>query len=312
MCRAGLDCLTNLIANLGMIVNWKKVEGPSQILSFLGVEIDCVKRTLSLLPKKLAELKLLVKTWLGRHRCVKKELQSLIGKLNWAARVVQGGRTFLRNFINLLPNAKNAHHHIRLSKAARADLMWWDSALIIFHGYSPFLNDLPLPSCEFGSDASLIGGGAHFGSDWIYLNWERDFPAFKDSHINVLELKTVLESVKRWASLWSGCHICVRSDNSATVASINKGSSRSPDLLLLIQELFWLSVQYSFKLSASFIPGKINYLADRISRLDLLPQALDAYAMLSNFAGNIVPCKDHMSPRSFVFLQDRWNLACRR
>ena len=265
---------------------------------------------MSLLPKKLLELKLLVKSWIGKHRCTKKLLQSLIGKLNWAARVVQGGRTFLRNLINLLPSAKRSHHRLRLSKAARADLIWWDSALEIFHGYAPFLIDMPLPAYEFGTDASLVGGGAHFGSDWMYVNWDQDFPCLKDAHINILELKTVLEAVKRWAPLWSGLHICVRSDNSATVASINKGSSRSPELLSLIQELFWLSVEFSFKLSAFFIPGKVNYLADRISRLDVLPQALDAHSILSNFSGGIVPCVNHMSPRSFIWLQDQWRRAC--
>jgi hypothetical protein len=181
---------------------------------------------------------------------------------------------------------------------------------VIFHGYSPFIDDAPLPSYEFGTDACLVGGGAHFGRDGLYCNWASDFPYYVDSHINVLELKTVLESVKRWAPLWSGLHIRVRSDNSATVASINKGTSRSVDLLSPIQELFWLSVEFSFKLSASFVPGENNVLADRISRLHLLSQARDAHTLLSSSALEIVPCINHMTPSTFVLLQDLWRRAC--
>ena len=116
----------------------------------------------------------------------------------------------------------------------------------------------------------------------------------------------VLESIKRWGHSWGGAHIMVRSDNSATVASINKGTSRSPELLSLIQEIFWLSVQYSFRVSATFIPGINNTLADRISRLDSMPHAMEARQILSNFSDNIVLCKYHMTPLSFIHLQDLW------
>ena len=52
-CKAALACLVDLVQSLGFDVNWNKVEGPAPILSFLGVEINCVNRTLSLPAKKL-------------------------------------------------------------------------------------------------------------------------------------------------------------------------------------------------------------------------------------------------------------------
>ena len=160
-CDEALAVLIELVQSLGFEVAWNKVEGPASTLTFLGVEIDCVARTLSLPPDKLVKMKLLVEGWVGKHKVTKKSLQSLLGKLNWASRVVQGGRTFLRNLINLLPKARESHHYIRLSKAARLDILWWDKALVCFHGSSPFINDIPLPACVFASDACLEGGGAH-------------------------------------------------------------------------------------------------------------------------------------------------------
>jgi hypothetical protein len=206
-----------------------------------------------------------------------------------------------------LQKATESHHHIRISKAARADIFWWAGALDVFHGFSPFVCDIPVPSYSFASDACLSGGGAHFKQDWVYFKWSVDFPEFTEAHINVLKLKTVLESVKRWGHLWEGLHIWVVSDTSATVAAVNKGTSRSPDLLNLVHELFWLSVCHSFKLSASFIPGVENVFADRISRLDYFQEACEARLLLAGFSPSVIFCAKHMSPMTFLSLQDTWN-----
>ena len=58
-----------------------------------------------------------------------------------------------------------------------------------------------MPSFEYSMDACISGGGAHYGEDWFYLNWPLDCPEMVGLHINVLELKTVLESVKRWGGV---------------------------------------------------------------------------------------------------------------
>jgi hypothetical protein len=110
-CQAALDFLLELIPRLGLSVNFDKVSQPATTLSFLGVQIDCVARTLALPPDKLAEAKILVGNWNTKRRCKKKDLQRLIGKLSWCARVVCGGRTFLRNIINLMSSLKAPHHY---------------------------------------------------------------------------------------------------------------------------------------------------------------------------------------------------------
>jgi hypothetical protein len=91
--------------------------------------------------------------------------------------LVQGGRTFLRNVINLLPKAKFAHHFIRITAAAHSDIDWWVNGLEQFHGYSPFLDDIPVPSHVFSTDACLVGGGGFFAGDWFYVDWVRDIPS---------------------------------------------------------------------------------------------------------------------------------------
>ena len=48
------------------------------------------------------ELKHLLAQWLNKRACTKRELQSLVGKLQHASSVVRRGRTFLRRFLFFL------------------------------------------------------------------------------------------------------------------------------------------------------------------------------------------------------------------
>ena len=92
----------------------------------------------------------------------------------------------------------------------------------------------------------------------------------------------------------------------STVAAINKGTSRSSEMLVLIQELFWCSVSYDFKLSASYIPGKLNVISDRISRMHDKNAAWEVCELLyGEFVS--VNCFDHLSQRAFVSLQAEWS-----
>jgi hypothetical protein len=56
-CKSALDTMTDLVASLGLSINWKKVEGPSTSITFLGMHIDTVRRTMALPEEKLQEVK---------------------------------------------------------------------------------------------------------------------------------------------------------------------------------------------------------------------------------------------------------------
>jgi hypothetical protein len=173
----------------------------------------------------------------------------------------------------------------------------------------PFTCDIALPSFQFSTDACEIGGGAIFQGDWCYVAWNIDFPELRDKHINYLELKMVQVALEKWGHLLSGKHVKVFTDNMASVYSINKGSSRSEDLLAIIHQLFWLSVKYQLKLTASHIAGGLNIASDRVSRLHSIPEAMEAKSLLSD-SWEELECCGHMSNDSFCYLQDKWSVGC--
>ena len=66
---------------LGVPIASHKTEGPSLVLTFLGIEVDTDKLEIRLPPAKLHQLKAEIRSWSGRESCSKRELLSIIGKL---------------------------------------------------------------------------------------------------------------------------------------------------------------------------------------------------------------------------------------
>ena len=109
----GYDTLLVMLQKLGFQIYWDKVVPPTQQITLLGVNIDCVSKQLSLPDSKVQE----ICEWCGKKKATKHELQQLIGCLNWAVRLVRGGRTFLRRLINVMCSLKRKYHRIRLMAA---------------------------------------------------------------------------------------------------------------------------------------------------------------------------------------------------
>ena len=121
-CARDLNTLLSSFSRLGVPVATQKLEGPTMCLIFLGIEIDTMALQLHLPQAKQVELRALVSTWMGKRSCMKKELESLTGKLQHVCIVVKPGRSFLRRLFKLQAATKKSHHHIPLRGAVRSAL----------------------------------------------------------------------------------------------------------------------------------------------------------------------------------------------
>ena len=300
-CNTAYKELLCLLQSLGFTINWDKVVAPVQIITFLGVQINSVAMQLSLPPEKLQELRSILTTWQYKKKATKKDLQQLIGKLNWAARVVRGGRTFLRRLIDLMCTLKFKHYHVRLNASARADITWWANFISLFNGTARFLSSNSVPAAYLTSDACNSGGAAVYNQDWFYTNWDIDHPDFSNAHINIKELLAVLLAAKRWAWAWQNMHIVLYTDSTCAMFMINNGTSRNSIAMQLLRVLFWLSAIFNFKLTARHIQGKNNIASDYISRLDA---NLDWPARLASYHLDTHVFSQHMSHGCMLYLQD--------
>ncbi|XP_022808832.1 uncharacterized protein LOC111345815 [Stylophora pistillata] len=301
-CQQAYEALIKLLGELGFHINWDKAVGPCQRLPFLGIEIDTVRRQLTLPERKLCELRLLLSETTVKRSITKRDLQSLVGKLNYAARVVFGGWTFLRRMIDTVNHMQRPHHHVRINAQLREDLKWWTEFLDVFNGKTFFVDSEPVPTAEFSTDACPIGGGGFFQGDWFYVNWATNYPSLANVHINLQETFTVLLALERWEDQLRDRWTIVRTDNTTTLSAINKGTSRNPLAMQWLRELFWLSAKYNFRVTSRYIPTVAKTLADAISRLHDPAHCKLLVEKLISRPSNNLPCvtpAPHLSRNAF-------------
>ena len=311
-CFVAFTVLVDLLQKLGFTINWDKVVFPCQRLTFLGVLIDSVNRTVALPEDKLQNLRELLLTWSTKKRATKLQLQQLIGKLAWAARVIKGGRTFVRRLIDLMCSLKHKHHHLRLTSSARADITWWSHFCTLFNGTANFIADEPVPDHIFTTDACSVGGAAYFAGDWFYSNWHIDFPALAEKHINLKELFAVVLATRRWAHTWKDLRVVVYTDNQTTQHLLNKATSRDHIVMSWLREIFWLSATFNFHLTARYIPGHENVISDTLSRLHDKQHKQNLLHVVpiqscQNLNGDtVVNFYGHVTEDCFAHLQELW------
>ena len=171
--------------------------------------------TFSLPGPKLEELRLLLESFRARTRASKRQLQQLAGKLNWACKVVYGGRTFLRRILDLMNTLNTQSAKCRLDEEFFKDVDWWLQFLAVFNGLCPFHDSRPVTSIH--TDACPSGLGAVFGDDWFYSNIYVDHPELADLHINFKEALCIVHALERWAPALRNRTVHIHSDNTACV-----------------------------------------------------------------------------------------------
>ncbi|XP_021369371.1 uncharacterized protein LOC110460656 [Mizuhopecten yessoensis] len=86
-------------------------------------------------------------------------------------------------------------------------------------------------------------------------------------HINVLEMRAVLLALRGLRPSLQGKAICLATDNSTVVAYLQRqGGTRSPALCALSTQVLLLCQEISLDLTVRHLPGRLNVLADTLSR----------------------------------------------
>ena len=133
-CQEAQRVLLGLLRTISFAIDWEKVEGPTQILTFLGVELDSIAYQLRLPRSKLGELRQLEDSLAPLARISLRQLQGLAGKLNWISHVIFGGRTYLRRILDAMKPLREARHKVKITEELRCDLKWWSALLERFNG----------------------------------------------------------------------------------------------------------------------------------------------------------------------------------
>lgn len=267
-CYSALLAFYQLAKDIGLPIKSEKTVYPTTTLIFLGLELDTLNFEVRLPQDKLTQLKAEIKKFQARRSATLKELQSLIGMLNFACSVVPPGRTFLRRLIDLTIGLKKPYHHRRLNLQAQADLHAWGVFLNQFNGKGFFPSGIThsSSSLHFFTDASNAGFGCTFRTKWFYSEFSSEWLKY---HISVREFLPIVIALELWVHLLKNCTVVLHSDNMAVVHVINKNTSKDPHLMQLMRRLMILSLQHNIHFHAKHIQGISNTAADLLSRLQV-------------------------------------------
>lgn len=163
-CSTSLSKFLKTYDELGVPVAPDKTVGPSTVLSFAGIELDTCAMEARLPNDKLEKCRFMLQGFLKHKKVSLKEMQSLIGLLNFTCSVVSSGRTFLRRTTNVTVGVCCPTYLIRLTRDVKEDLKMWLQFLDHFNGKSFFLDFI----WHF-KDIAFINGFFRFIGLWCHF-----------------------------------------------------------------------------------------------------------------------------------------------
>lgn len=205
----------------------EKTVAPTTQLTIYGIEVDSIAMECRLPHDKIVKIQEKLEGFCKRKKVQLKELQSLIGLLNFACSVIVPGRTFLRRLIDLTCGISKPFYWVRLTKETRADLTMQLQFISQFNGKSVFL----AKEWDFSDFISLytdasgsIGISEVLGEQWFTQQWSEELLHFQ---IAIKELFPIVLALEIWGCQLQNKKILLLTDNMAIVQVINKQSRRT-------------------------------------------------------------------------------------
>ena len=115
-CQRNLDTCIQQFWDWEILLHLYKLEGPSTLLTALGIELDSLLLQARLPQETFDRIHTLLVSRSQKRHCTQEELESLIGNLQHASSFIPSGRIFLRRMINLLSAFRREGHPMRLNR----------------------------------------------------------------------------------------------------------------------------------------------------------------------------------------------------
>ena len=278
---------------LGWIIAEDKTEGPGTCMVFSGIEVDTVLMQARLPIDKVTKYAKLLKDTSEVRKVKLKQMQRVIGCLQFAVRVVIPGKPFIRRLIDTIIGVSVPFHYVTLNSEAQKDIAMWQTFLDYYNGKSFFIKDyVSSHQLHLGSDASGFACSAHFGREWFSINFP---PSWKGFSIAFLELYPIVVAINVYGRRMCNSHVTFHCDNKSVTYIINKQTSKDKKIMVLVRNLVLTCMQYNIVFKAQFIRGVDNVLADRLSRLQVSEALLTHFNMVTN--ATRIP--NHLMPENF-------------
>ena len=215
----------------------QKVESSTPCLDFLGIILDTICMETRLPEKKITRIFHAVDNWLDKRNATKREILSLVGLLQHAAKVVRPGRIFVRRMYNVAAKVQEMDYYTRLNKEFRSDLYWRHTFVTSWNGIS-FLqvaSGNSTPQATIQTDASGTWGcGVFFEGRWLQWQWTQEWLPIP---IMAKVMVPIVLSCAVWGRQLSYKTVLFQCDNTGIVAAVKKGTAREDLVMHLLRSL---------------------------------------------------------------------------
>lgn len=271
-CERLMQVFRNFMAELNVPLAEEKTEGPTEVLCFLGLELDSIQMVVRIPKEKQDELLHKIEFVLSKEKVTLKQMQSLIGSLNFCCRAIIPGRPFCRRLINATCGLTKPNHHLRVTKPIRLDLQMWLNFFREHNGISAFHDRFWVSNedVQLFTDSAAgpgCGFGIYFQGKWAHGIWPLSWRSIGlTDDITVLELFPILVALHLWGSSLRNKRIKFISDNLAVTQIINSMTSRSEKIMCLVRQLTVRCLDLNIALRSAHIEGTQNNICDALSR----------------------------------------------
>ena len=172
-CCVARDTVVSLLRFLGFHVAYEKLVSPSQVVTYLGIIIDCLRMELILPDGKLEKLIRQLDTLENKNRVSKKDLESLGGLLSHCSHIIKGGKIFCKNVYKLYKEmvCRNLRY-TKLTPKVKEDLRCWRKFCRFFNGSMKMIENVY--EYPMVSDSSFKGFVVYLNDDWMAGVWDDD------------------------------------------------------------------------------------------------------------------------------------------
>jgi hypothetical protein len=258
---------------------------------------------MSLPAQKLSEILDLLLVWKYKLETNLREIQSLLGKLLFASKVVRSGRLMVSRMLVTLRLCYSRQAVVPLDENFRLDLDWWASNLSEWNGvsYLIFNDESYTVTLDASSDGAPGGGPGIGGFNWHTNQWFKCSPPphMLGWHISDYELVAHIIACRLWGPTWSGKKIWGRTDSEPCELLLRHGRSRINRRLAMARAVSSMEHRLDFLWVSAPIRSKENVLADCASRWRDPERRQTFWRTCADL--HIVPTELAITPDHFVF-----------
>ncbi|KAM4053257.1 uncharacterized protein ACNLHF_005994 [Anomaloglossus baeobatrachus] len=218
---------------------------------------------------KLVDLRRCVQGAIEAKKIRLRDLQSLLGKLNFACRILPMGRVFSRRLAQATTGVLHPLHFVRLKVEHKADLRVWSRFLQLYNGRSLWLREVVSNEelVLYTDAAGSSGFGAYFGGRWCVGRWPDSWRVCGlTRNLALLELFPIVVALEVWGQDLKDRKVRFMCDNLGVVQCVNKLTADSPPVVDLLRHLVLKCLELNLWVCAIHVPGVLNSVADALSR----------------------------------------------